>query len=250
MLFAVNTDIGMTRSENQDSFGYIRDMENVPEIYVVADGMGGHKSGHVASKIAVDFVIEKLSDSKLWENGKNDVFDNIMDVMKAANDYIAELGSRKEEFEGMGTTMIITVYIENKLYIGHVGDSRLYIMNNKKISQITTDHSYVELLVKEGTISREDARNHPKKNIITRALGIPEKIAVDTLVMDLKENDTVIICTDGLSNKLEDKEMWEIIKGSNDLDSACRKLIDKANERGGEDNVTVILLKEKQLTKQ
>ena len=144
---------------------------------------------------------------------------------------------------GMGTTLIMAVIHNGMLYVGHIGDSRVYLLRKDEMRQITTDHSYIEELIKTGSLTREEAQYHPKKNVITRALGCSEYIKVDTYLSDIQEGDTLIICTDGLTNMLNEDEIKRIVTSTDDIDAACDELVRKTNEYGGIDNVTVILIK-------
>lgn len=240
--FAAMTHKGMVRMRNEDNFRAITKLEGVPQIFVIADGMGGHNAGDVASVVAVDSVSAYLSNPEIWINGGNNTFDFIVDAMDMANKQVVSIAKADGDMAGMGTTMIISILIDNKLYIGHVGDSRLYLIRDSHIKQITSDHSLVEALVKEGSISKEDAKNHPSKNIITRVIGTNENANADTIAVDINPGDVFLMCTDGLTNKLEDYEIDNIIVEFENLNDACTKLVELANNRGGEDNVTVILI--------
>jgi len=164
-------------------------------------------------------------------------------VMEEANTDVYKKSLEHEGDRGMGTTLIVTVVHNKKLTIGHVGDSRVYMIRDDSILRLTEDHSFIEELVKNGTLTREEAENHPNKNLITRALGCSDSIQVDTYKYDLKDDDVCVVCTDGLTNMLGEKEIKDIVLNSGDPEIACDKLIMEANERGGEDNITVIVFR-------
>jgi PPM family protein phosphatase len=190
----------------------------------------------------VDTVSDFLSNPEIWRNTENDTFDFIIEAMDHANKQVFSAAKKDNEMAGMGTTMIVSVLTGNKLYIGHVGDSRLYLIRDSEIRQVTCDHSLVEALVKEGSISKEDAKNHPSKNIITRVIGTNESPNADTFAVDLEPDDIFLMCTDGLTNKLDDDEINNVIVEYDDLNKASSRLVEFANDRGGEDNITVILI--------
>ena len=240
--FAAMTHKGMVRTNNEDNYRTITGVDGVPQIFIIADGMGGHNAGEVASVVAVDSVADFLGNPEIWQNTENDTFDFIVEAMNNANKQVVSAAKEDEKMAGMGTTMIVSILIDNKLYIGHVGDSRLYLTRGSNIRQVTCDHSLVEALVKEGSITKEDAKKHPSKNIITRVIGTNESPNADTIVVDSEPGDVFLMCTDGLTNKLEDDEINNVMVEYENLNEACNKLIDLANDRGGEDNITVILI--------
>jgi serine/threonine protein phosphatase PrpC len=244
--FAAKSDRGMVRELNEDSYKIITDCPGVPFIFIIADGMGGHRSGDVASKTAVDFVSNYILQFPEVLSEEKNINEAIRDIVKKANTNIYIKSNKYESNSGMGTTFIIAVVSGNQLYIGHVGDSRVYTIREGNIKRLTTDHSYVEELVQTGSLTREEAENHPDRNIITRALGCSEDIEVDTYTYEMQQDDYIIMCTDGLTNKLSEAEIKEIVENSAELEQACEELIKKANEKGGEDNITVIIIKNDQ----
>jgi serine/threonine protein phosphatase PrpC len=241
--FAAKSDKGMVRELNEDSYKIITDCPGIPFIFIIADGMGGHKSGDVASKTAVDFVSSYIRQFPKVFSEEGNIIESIRDIVKKANTNVFIESNKHESNSGMGTTFIIAVVSDNQLYIGHVGDSRVYAIREGYIKRLTTDHSYVEELIQTGSLTREEAENHPDKNIITRALGCSEDIEVDVYTREMLPDDYIIMCTDGLTNKLSEVEIKEIVEGSADPEQACKELIKKANEKGGEDNITVIIIK-------
>lgn len=229
------TDIGMVREVNQD-YVYASDLPigNLPNLFVVADGMGGHKAGEFASRFAVEVVKEELAKS---------VEDNpeamIKQAITSANQKLIETASQDARLEGMGTTLVVATVIERTLYFANVGDSRLYLLNHD-IKQVSKDHSLVQEMVRLGGIKEEEAKNHPDKNIITRAIGAKEQVEVDFYEYRLKKGDIILMCTDGLSNMVDDTEILHIVKGSRDIVEAVEGLIGKAKENGGNDNIGVV----------
>ena len=232
------TNIGKKRKTNQD-FVYTSEQSvgKLPNLFLVADGMGGHKAGDYASKITVETIVEKVAASSETEPGRI-----LEEAIAAANALVREQAGRSPELEGMGTTVVAAICDGMRLYVANVGDSRLYVVNQREIVQITRDHSWVEEMVRRGGIPREEARNHENKNIITRAVGVDETVQADFFTVDLKEGDVILMCTDGLTNMLEDEEIRMILEGSRDIVEKAEELVRAANEHGGNDNISVILI--------
>lgn len=243
MKYAVKSDRGLVREVNEDSYDIISGCPGNLAAFIIADGMGGHNSGEIASKLAVDFASSHISQAPEQFSREEDIVPALKSIMEKANAYVYKYSMEHEDNFGMGTTLIIAVICQNKLYIGHVGDSRVYLIRDGKIEQLTTDHSYIEELIRNGSLTREEAQSHPSRNVITRALGCLEDVQIDTYTYDIQQDDLILMCTDGLTNKLEESEITDIVLGADCLESACDKLVDKANEKGGEDNITVILIK-------
>ena len=229
------TDIGMIREVNQD-YVYVSDLPvgKLPNLFIVADGMGGHKAGEYASRFTVEVVKDELA--KSMEDGPEAM---IRQAITSANQRLLETARQDSKLEGMGTTLVVATVIERTLYFANVGDSRLYLLNHD-IKQVSKDHSLVQEMVRLGGIKQEDAKNHPDKNIITRAIGAKEQVEVDFYEYRLKKGDIVLMCTDGLSNMVEDTEILHIVKGSRDIVEAVEGLINKANENGGKDNIGIV----------
>ncbi|HEY5585869.1 MAG TPA: Stp1/IreP family PP2C-type Ser/Thr phosphatase [Ruminiclostridium sp.] len=236
--YGVKTDVGLKRQLNEDNCNVLAGYPNVPTCFVIADGMGGHKCGEVASKQAVDSVCNHLLKAS-WET--EDILGLLKDIISSVNDEVYQFSLHDESTQGMGTTLIIAVLKNRKLFIGHVGDSRVYLVRENSIQKVTSDHSFIEELVKNGTITKDEAVNHPKKNMITRAVGYELDLEVDTYELDILENDVILLCTDGLTNMLTEEEILDIITNTQDLQVACDTLIQNANNKGGEDNITVII---------
>lgn len=243
MIFAARSDRGLVREKNEDSFNVIKGDNAMPVAFIIADGMGGHNSGEIASKMAVDFVSEFIKQNPSDFSTSEMLGQAITEAMNGANHDIYLQSLKQKSNAGMGTTLIVAVYCQNKLYIGHVGDSRLYLIRNSEIEKVTVDHSYIEELVRLGTLTRKEADKHPGKNVITRALGCAEKLQIDIYDCQIEESDFFVLCTDGLSNMLNENDIKKIVENAKNPHDACDQLIDRANKNGGEDNITVIVIK-------
>lgn len=232
-MVAMLSDIGNIRKLNED---YVDCFENEYfKLYIIADGMGGHNAGEVASKIAVETTINMLRSLK----PPDDIDNALKEAIIFANSKIHNLAKASVELGGMGTTITACLVIENRMYVANVGDSRCYVVTKEGITKVTKDHSLVQQLIDEGSITEEQARKHPNKNIITRALGTNESLEVDIITMDTTGVEKVILCTDGLSNEVTDAEMLHIIK--NNPENPCEQLVDLCKSKGGRDNVSVIV---------
>lgn len=231
------TDIGLKRKLNQD-YVFTADLPvgKMPNLYLVADGMGGHKAGGFASKYAVETIVEKVNG-----NREDNVFSVLHQAIMEANFRIRKKASEDESMAGMGTTLVAATIIGDVLYVANVGDSRLYVIN-KDIKQITIDHSLVEEMVRMGGINREQARNHENKNIITRAIGAQPHVNPDFFEVNLKVGDRVFMCTDGVSNMLTDEEILGILNENGTEEERIEKIVAMANEHGGRDNMGIILI--------
>ncbi len=230
------TDVGMVRDVNQD-YVFVSDtpVGSLPNLLIVADGMGGHKAGEYASRYAVEVVKEELAQSK------EETPEAMMtQAIITANRKLREAAQQDARLHGMGTTLVVATVIDKTLYFANVGDSRLYLINNG-IKQLSKDHSLVQEMVRLGGINQEEAKHHPDKNIITRAVGGREKVDVDFFEYRLKVGDTILMCTDGLSNMVEDEEILGIVRSSRDVVEAVEQLIESAKDNGGSDNIGVIV---------
>ena len=231
------TDVGLMRTINQDSiFVSTKPVGKLPNLFIVADGMGGHKAGDVASRVAIEKFVKYACTTHMTDPA------NILDAgIMSINKEIYDMANSNRDYSGMGTTFVAAVIAEGHVYIANVGDSRLYVVGSK-IRQITRDHSYVEEMVRIGELDRADARNHPDKNIITRAVGAEDKVEPDFFTVELQEGEIVLMCSDGLTNMLEDEEIRMIISGARDLVEKAESLVEAANANGGRDNISVILI--------
>lgn len=232
------TDTGVLRTMNQDyCFSSDTPIGNLPNLYIVCDGMGGHKAGEYASRYTSQRIVAHASRSR----SENPVR-ILRDAIQKANEILVIESREDLEKQGMGTTVVAATIIDRRMYVANVGDSRLYVIGDT-IEQITKDHSYVEEMVRMGKVDREDARKHEKKNVITRAVGVTDKVRADIFEVDLNENDTVLLCTDGLSNMVTDERIYEIVTSSLHSEEVARKLVEEANKNGGQDNITALVLK-------
>ena len=232
------TDVGQKRTVNQDFvFTSETPVGNLPNLFVVADGMGGHKAGDFASSYAVEVLL-----STIREDENSNPVKIIRAAIENANTQLLREASDNETMSGMGTTMVLVTIVGHYAYVANVGDSRLYLVDENKISQITKDHSLVEEMVRMGEISRDDARNHPDKNIITRALGAGRDVDVDFFDVRLTPGDILLLCSDGLSNMVPDEDIRQVILTSEMLEEAGRRLVSMANDNGGRDNIAVVLV--------
>ena len=231
------TDIGRKRKLNQD-YVFIADLPvgKLPNLYLVADGMGGHNAGGFASRYAVETIVEQINRSQ--EEG---AFSLLYEAIEEANFKVRRKALEDESMSGMGTTLVAATIEGDRLQVANVGDSRLYLVGDT-IRQITTDHSLVEEMVRMGGINREQARNHPDKNIITRAIGAGEEIKPDFFEVRLSKNDRIFMCTDGVSNMLTDEEIFRILQEPGGEEEQVRRIVQAANEQGGRDNMGVILI--------
>lgn len=231
------TDIGLKRKLNQD-YVFTADLPvgKLPNLYLVADGMGGHKAGGFASKYTVETIVEEVNCNK-----DEKVFSVLNQAIVEANYRIRKKASEDDSMAGMGTTLVAATIIEDVLYVANVGDSRLYLINDD-IHQITIDHSLVEEMVRLGGLNREQARNHENKNIITRAIGAQTTVNPDFFEVNLKKGDRIFMCTDGVSNMLTDEEILQILNEDNSDEEKMEKIVVAANEHGGRDNMGIILI--------
>ena len=240
--YYANSDVGMQREKNEDYYkaftyaGY--------NIYVVADGMGGYQGGDIASKMAVETItstIEQAIDNKLIET-KNGIGLTIIESIKRANLKIFEFASQDKKYENMGTTIVVVIEKDNKLYYVTVGDSRIYILSDK-LKQISKDDTYVAALVKDNIITEEEAKVHPQRHVLTKALGIGKKVELEYNEIKVNNNDILLLCTDGITNMVEESKISEILEANRNTQiNVVDKLIESANNNGGKDNSTAIVV--------
>lgn len=235
--------VGMQRKNNEDSIYVGSKNAAIKNIFIVADGMGGHNAGDVASKMAIEKFLDSVKPKFENEIDKETVLDTLVEGVIYANKMVFEASKENEEQKGMGTTFTCVYILDKKLYAVHVGDSRIYIIRNGQIKQITNDHSFVMEMVKKGEITLEQAKTHPDRNMITRAVGTEEKINVDTVIKDIENKDTVLICSDGLSNMINDSDIEKIVDGYDDIKIATETLVKTANENGGRDNISAVIIR-------
>ena len=240
MLVFASTDIGMSRNMNQDYY-YISDDEEL-SIFILADGMGGYNGGEIASKIAVESARKFLEENfKKVQNDRKQIMNILKSATNYANNTVYEISKENKNLEEMGTTLEICLINNNKIYISHIGDSRVYSIIDGKIQRLTIDHSYVEKLVRDGTITREEAENHPKKHVLIKALGCVPEVEPDIIEAELKKEEIIVICSDGLTNMLKDEQIKNIV--INNIENPEKELIKEANIAGGYDNITAIIIR-------
>lgn len=243
MEFRVVCNKGKVRENNEDAYRVYNSQNGKFSFCIVADGMGGHNGGEIASNLAIEeltkFIINSYENKYLNQERRL-----LEDAIKFANFKVFKKAQKTPHLLGMGTTLTIAFFRDTNAYIGNIGDSRAYLYREGKIRQLTLDHSYVAELVRNGKLTKQEAEKHPQKNIITRAVGTERDIDVDVFYHNLKPDDFIILCTDGLTNMLDDSEIAAILR-DNSFDKSPQVLVDKANEKGGYDNITVILAKYK-----
>ncbi len=239
--YAAGTDRGILRDVNEDSYMIIPGCSQTCCAFVIADGLGGHNSGEIASRLAVEYIRDNIG---LDDGSAEDeaLGERLEALVKQANTAVYEKSLESDDVSGMGTTLTMAVIRENTLTAAHVGDSRLYLIRGGALIQLTEDHSFIGELVRKGTLTREEAENHPRKNVITRAIGSSPDLLVDIIKQDIENGDILILCTDGLTNMVSEEEILSTTLGS-EPEEACAKLIEAANRQGGEDNITVIVIK-------
>ena len=242
MKAAAGTDRGLVREINEDSYNLIAGDEGSPCAFIIADGMGGHSCGEIASRMAVDYISGVITGDSARLLSAENREDELRRLVLEANTMVYHQSLEQPETKGMGTTLTMALVEKEIVTAAHVGDSRLYLIRSGEIRQLTEDHSYIEEMVKKGSMTRKEAENHPRKNVITRAVGCSEELEVDTLSITMKLGDILIFCTDGLTNMIGEDEIADTVQ-RNDPEAACQLLIKAANRQGGEDNITVIVIK-------
>ena len=240
MKFAIKSDVGQRRKVNEDAAGYFESKNNIP-LMMVCDGIGGHNAGEIASAMAL------MSIGQAWEktefNDIEEVYQWLIKKITEANEAIFTRSAQYEDLYGMGTTVVVASIIGNQLMIANVGDSRAYVLRNFQLKQLTEDQSLVNALLKSGEITPEEAENHPNKNIVTQSLGVTSSVEIDFVRMTIKNEDTLILCSDGLSDMLSLEEIRNIMNHYSDVEQQVEKAIQEANEAGGRDNITVAIAK-------
>ena len=232
------TDVGQKRRENQDYvYASEQPIGNLPNLFVVADGMGGHNAGDFASRCAVSVMVESVKRDMSFNPIKI-----IRHAIETANEQVCVQADLDPQKSGMGTTLVAVTVVGHYAYVANVGDSRLYLSDSHNIVQITRDHSWIAEMVRRGEISREEARNHPDKNIITRAVGTGPSVRIDFFDVELEEETRILMCSDGLSNMVSDDTIQEILCSSDDIEKSAESLVALANENGGRDNISVIII--------
>ncbi len=240
MRIMAKSDIGKMRDMNQDYF-YISDENSFPVLCILADGMGGYKGGEIASNLAVNSAKKYIENNfESINKDKAGIIKLINSAIEYANFVVCEKAKEIVDLKDMGTTIEICLIYEGKAYIGHVGDSRIYRIRNSSIKKLTTDHSYVQQLIKDGKITKEDALTHPKKNMLVKALGCNSLVEPDVFARAFLDGDIILICSDGLTNMLSDKEIYKTLLEN--PEKPVENLINNANRQGGIDNITAIII--------
>lgn len=240
MKISAKTDIGLVRGSNQDFF-LAGELADGVTWAVVCDGMGGAMGGNIASETAARMISEKLSSGYHAGMNDNSVKHLIVSAVEAANASVYAKSRSDEMLEGMGTTVVVTVINDDTMYLAHVGDSRIYVLSKDSINQLTTDHSVVQMMIDNGEITPEEAREHPKKNVITRALGVEDSVRIDYDQEVYNSGETVLLCSDGLTNFVSDEEILNVCRDTDSFSYADR-LVEAALRNGGGDNVTVVTI--------
>jgi len=236
------TDPGKVRDHNEDSVIVVKNASG-EYMMAVADGMGGHRGGEIASSIAISHIGKRFSEISSIGN-KEDAVNWIKDVVSEANVSIYKYTSENPESTGMGTTLVLAVLTRDFLLFGNIGDSSGYVFRNEKLHKITTDHTLVNLLVKSGELTEEEAKEHPRKNVLMRALGATTTVEMD--IFDVETDvDGIMLCSDGLTNMLDDEQISKVLSENSSIEDRLNKLIIKSNNRGGTDNISVTFLETK-----
>ena len=235
------SDVGKVREINEDSF-YISNPLDKVQLYMLADGMGGYNGGEIASKLAIQTAKKYIVNNfEQIEKDRDSIIQLLGSSIEYANMIVYEKSKENKELEGMGTTLEICLIYNSKVYIGHIGDSRIYRIRKSFIRKLTQDHSYVQKLVKDGEITQEEAEHHPKKNMLMKALGCNAFVEPDVMVKGLLKDDILLMCSDGLSNLVDEENIYKIAKTN--IEQASKELVQMANDKGGYDNITVVIIK-------
>ncbi|MDT2752472.1 MULTISPECIES: Stp1/IreP family PP2C-type Ser/Thr phosphatase [Enterococcus] len=243
MQIEFQSDVGRRRNTNQDYASVFTNQEGI-KLAVLADGMGGHRAGDIASQMAVTNLGADWEGQALKDSEK--IAQWFIQTIQNENGKIYQRGQEKPEYNGMGTTIVAAALSETRFTIANVGDSRAYLVREDQLKQLTEDHSLVNELVKSGEISQEMAVNHPRKNILTRSVGMPGTVEVDVATYSWQLGDRLLLCSDGLTNMLSEEMIGSIINGAGSLTDKVKELIDRANEAGGADNITALLIEYKE----
>lgn len=243
MKYAAISDKGIIREQNEDFWNIILDVNGNPRAFIVADGMGGHQAGDVASRLAVESISRSIY-CYLEKNEPGDSIEQVLrDAINEANEVIFRYAMENLNGSNIGTTLTAGLLCDGKLTIAHIGDSRFYLIRNETIQKLTRDHSFVAELVEKGILDQEEARVHPLRNQITRALGYEKEVQIDFYSLDIMPDDIYLLCTDGLTMKLSSDELLSMFKEEKDLNIILQNMVALANERGGDDNITAIAVK-------
>lgn len=238
MTYGLCTDVGLVRENNED-FILVDDQAGV---YIVADGMGGYKGGEIASREAALFMLSYIKRSVLASDVPKQQRQGLVGCFHETNRHIAQLAKRDSRLNNMGTTAVIAIRGENHFWVGHVGDSRAYLVTETDVRQLTKDHTFVQELIDHGTITEEEAEHHPKRHVVTQALGSEYPVSPEVLLLKIKRSGVLLLCSDGLSGLVPPAVMRRIVFDQPDLQRAAEQLVAEANTRGGQDNISVVLV--------
>lgn len=239
MEVAYRTDVGQQRQNNQDYVGFYTNKKGA-QFAIVADGMGGHLGGDVASEMAVSHIgyeFERTNDTDIEAMVKWLIFE-----LQKENQHILTKANQYDDLTGMGTTLVAVLISGRNYLVANIGDSRVYRLCHQQLQQLTEDHSLVNELVKQGELTEEAARHHPQKNIITRTLGVSQDVDADVTIYEFEPDDYLLLCTDGLTNMVDDQQLKTTLLADTTLDEKCQSLIEQANQAGGLDNITALIL--------
>lgn len=238
--FVAATDRGLVRKNNEDAYILLNANDHETFVLVLADGMGGHQKGEIASSIAVHYAAEVMEQWMRPDRTDQEILDQLSEIQERANVKVYLESVLSPESKGMGTTLTIGVVIRDQLFLSHIGDCRTYLLRRNKLFQLTDDHNLVQALLASGEITAEEAHNHPQRNVLTKALGVPDYLKADLIQVALESGDRVIMCSDGLHGYVIDEEIREIMARARTPEIMTRSLVNLANRHGGRDNVTVI----------
>ncbi|MCL1845072.1 MAG: Stp1/IreP family PP2C-type Ser/Thr phosphatase [Defluviitaleaceae bacterium] len=242
------TDVGITREQNEDAiFVHNKPIGPFPNLFIVADGMGGHKAGEIASTTAVEKFSGFIRDFPAQDFVRpEDYLDLLISAAQHAGNEIMIKATADENMQGMGTTLTAGVIDGDKIFLVHIGDSRTYLVHSFEsdlgMVQVTTDHTFVEELLQTGRVTEEEAKTHPRRHVLTRVLGVPDNMQIDGIVRDIGDATAVLLCSDGLTNMLDNDSMMRIINGLGYVEHRTKYLIDEANKKGGRDNISAIVI--------
>jgi len=235
------THKGMVRKNNEDSFAcFPKEVGKLPNLAIVADGMGGHQAGEVASRLAIDFFVEHIEN---YDGDVKNYFELMSEALDFANYKVFETALFNHEYFGMGTTFVAACVVDGLVHIAHVGDSRLYEISSGRVELLTVDHTYANEMVRAGYLTEEEGMNHPKRHALTKAVGVDRTVEVDAYFVPHASDSVLLMCSDGLTEMVKEDEILEIIEGASGFAEAAETLIARANAYGGVDNITVVLIK-------
>lgn len=239
--FVGKTDVGRVRELNEDNYNAFASQDGKAYVFIVADGMGGANAGEVASKILVDHFTKKMKKVNFGKMTNDIIKNTLCNVISEANEKIHKKATGKKALSGMGTTVVAGVLINDKLIAANVGDSRAYISHKSKLETVTEDHTFVHELFRTGAITAAEEKSHPSKHILTRAVGVHATVETDTYIYDFPKDAVLLMCSDGLTNMIEEVSLQRLIRRHKNMEKLSERLVSIANENGGQDNITVIV---------